>query len=1170
MSEALKSIATRPPECEDGNPEVSWQVVATQRSSMPPPPVLDRTETLAPRPSARTELAKDLANDSTDAAPVRISDSVRAIAPADDPDRYEQIGEHARGGLGRVVRAVDKRLGRTVAVKELLRHDASNEARFLREAMITARLEHPGIVPVHEAGRWPNGDPYYVMKLVEGRTLKELIDERKTLRERLALLPHVIAIADAVGYAHSEGVIHRDLKPSNVIVGEFGETIVVDWGLARDRKRNLPEPLDAQVIYAVGGSGASTVSGKVVGTPAYMSPEQARGELVDERADVYAIGTVLYELLAGLPPHHDETPQATLDRVIAGPPRPLTELVPHVPGELATIVAKAMARRPDDRYANASLLAEDLRRFNCGKLVSAHSYTAWSLLRKKLAQHRGVVAVAVASVVALGAVGVGSFRRVVAERNIARSERARAFESQAQSEKRQRELVLLQAATSLRKDPTAALAWLKDYEPTDGDRAQVGALIDEALAAGVARHVFRTGDWVWDAVFTPDGKTVVARVRDGSIRAYDVPTGDELVLGRTRSTPEELEMSPDGRFVVVSDLVGEVTVWPLDGGRPRVLVQGGPPSSKLASQIRLSADGARVLVLREGAPPTVYPVEGGAPAAIGAAAARRITVADRDWTRQLTVESFTEVVALEGAARRTLAKTSKPIRQYKMSPRGDTVLIHDGEAIWLVPFAGGPLRKLAPLDAELQQAVWSPDERTIAIGAKGGEVHDIKLVDVATGAVSELRGHTDANYTLQWSRDGRRLLSASDDATARVWTVADGRSIVLRGHDDDVVRARFSFNESLVLTASLDGSIRVWRIDQPGSRVLVAGDRIESLRLGGDRALVRTSKEVAWWNVASGHRVPLFSWGAERGVGFALPSRDGEHLLVVNTDGAGEVRHRGRPTTALLGQRAPILVGEFSRDGAALFTSSKDGALRRWDVATGQGTLLFQGASPVRQLAVAAAGRVAFEHEGAMHMIERDGTDRVLGKGAQWAAWTEFEEVKDRLVLRRYDQSFAIVDGDRLIELPAELHSAGRIAVSPDGTRIAAALGDRTARVWEAATGRVLDVLRGHSDLVKDVAFSPDGQRLASSSYDNTVRLWQLGTGRSRVLRGHSASVDQVEWARPEQLVTGSVDGTLRVWDVPSLAPPTAAELDDRLARATTAKIDIDRPTTGAPRPRGI
>ena len=177
------------------------------------PPMPDHTETLAPRAGCSTTAPASI--DSPAGAP-RATTDVGDLA-ADDPDRYEQVHEHARGGLGRVVRAVDRRLGRTVAVKELLRHDASNEARFLREAMITARLEHPGIVPVHEAGRWPNGDPYYVMKLVEGRTLKELITEAASLRERLALLPHVIAVADAVGYAHSQGVIHRDLKPSNVI-----------------------------------------------------------------------------------------------------------------------------------------------------------------------------------------------------------------------------------------------------------------------------------------------------------------------------------------------------------------------------------------------------------------------------------------------------------------------------------------------------------------------------------------------------------------------------------------------------------------------------------------------------------------------------------------------------------------------------------------------------------------------------------------------------------------------------------------------------------------------------------------------------------------------------------------------------------------------------------------
>src|SRR3954469_9441912 len=151
-----------------------------------------------------------------------------------NPDRYHIMGEHGRGGLGRVSRAHDRELGRDVAVKELISRNPVDEIRFLREALITARLEHPGIVPVHEAGRWPDGTPFYAMKLVAGQPLRALLAERVTVAERIQLLHHVIAVADAIAYAHDRNIIHRDLKPANVIVGDFGETVVIDWGLAKD------------------------------------------------------------------------------------------------------------------------------------------------------------------------------------------------------------------------------------------------------------------------------------------------------------------------------------------------------------------------------------------------------------------------------------------------------------------------------------------------------------------------------------------------------------------------------------------------------------------------------------------------------------------------------------------------------------------------------------------------------------------------------------------------------------------------------------------------------------------------------------------------------------------------------------------------------------------------
>ena len=172
------------------------------------------------------------ATETADATPRAAGDAIR-LSPI-DPERYHVVREFARGGLGRILAARDLRIGRVVAIKELLRDSEAAYARFVREALITARLQHPAIVPVYEVGRWPAGEPFYAMKLVSGRSLHDVILATPALDERLALLPNVIAVADAIAYAHSQGIIHRDLKPANVLVGEFGETVVIDWGLAKD------------------------------------------------------------------------------------------------------------------------------------------------------------------------------------------------------------------------------------------------------------------------------------------------------------------------------------------------------------------------------------------------------------------------------------------------------------------------------------------------------------------------------------------------------------------------------------------------------------------------------------------------------------------------------------------------------------------------------------------------------------------------------------------------------------------------------------------------------------------------------------------------------------------------------------------------------------------------
>ena len=219
--------------------------------------------------------------------------STSAFEPPDD--RFETRSELGRGGMGRVDEAFDRALGRPVAIKHMLSPSGTELARFEREVRITARLEHPGIVPIHDAGRSADGTPYYVMRRVDGRPLSEVARD-KSLDERLALVPNVLAACDAVAFAHARGVIHRDIKPTNILIGPFGETLMIDWGLAREISGDtladtpsLPSQPDL------------TRAGTVAGTPGFMSPEQARGEGVDARADVFALGVTLFYVLAGRP-----------------------------------------------------------------------------------------------------------------------------------------------------------------------------------------------------------------------------------------------------------------------------------------------------------------------------------------------------------------------------------------------------------------------------------------------------------------------------------------------------------------------------------------------------------------------------------------------------------------------------------------------------------------------------------------------------------------------------------------------------------------------------------------------------------------------------------------------------------------------------------------------------
>ncbi|HEY1553713.1 MAG TPA: serine/threonine-protein kinase [Kofleriaceae bacterium] len=395
-------------------------------------------QTITPQPSklaSGTGTRDDTrGDDATVAAPLSKS-PVEAAADDAPPlhevpaSLYRTEREIARGGMGRITAAEDRRLGRPVALKELIDPAGEQTQRFEREARITARLQHPGIVPVYEAGRWETGEPFFAMKLVSGKPLDQVIDDALKLSDRLALLPRLAAACDAIAYAHSQRIIHRDLKPSNVLIGEYGETVVIDWGLAKDLdtadspasatqtrgpRAFVERPSHREITSQ---SSTLTVAGAVMGTPAYMPPEQARGEPVDQRADVFALGAMLYHLLAGKPPYAARTATDVLASAALGKFVPLAQRVKKVPLELHAIVERAMAPNPIDRYPNAGELAEEVRRFLTGRLVDAHRYTALQRVGRFVKRHRAAVtisAIAIAGFVIGGSMAIG---RIVAARD---------------------------------------------------------------------------------------------------------------------------------------------------------------------------------------------------------------------------------------------------------------------------------------------------------------------------------------------------------------------------------------------------------------------------------------------------------------------------------------------------------------------------------------------------------------------------------------------------------------------------------------------------------------------------------------------------------------------------------------------------------------------------------
>ncbi|MGO9469647.1 MAG: tetratricopeptide repeat protein [Isosphaeraceae bacterium] len=351
--------------------------------------------------------------------------------------RFRILRPHAKGGLGEVFVARDTELNRDVALKEIQEQfadDARYRARFEFEAEITGGLEHPSIVPVYGLGHTSDGRPFYAMRFIRGDSLKEAIrrfhdaekdrrrDPSQSALELRKLLGRFIDVCEAVAYAHSRGVLHRDLKPGNIMLGRYGETLVVDWGLAKalDKpEKPASEPILEPPLRPVSGSAVEpSLAGAAIGTPAYMSPEQAAGRLdqLGPRSDVYCLGATLYHLLTGRAPCEGEEVGVLLQKVLAGEiPRPRT-LNPRIAPALEAICLEAMALLPENRYPSVEALQADLDRWLADEPVEAWREPLWFRTRRWMRRHRTLVT-STAAVLIFGVVGLAGFATILAEKN---------------------------------------------------------------------------------------------------------------------------------------------------------------------------------------------------------------------------------------------------------------------------------------------------------------------------------------------------------------------------------------------------------------------------------------------------------------------------------------------------------------------------------------------------------------------------------------------------------------------------------------------------------------------------------------------------------------------------------------------------------------------------------
>jgi WD40 repeat protein/tetratricopeptide (TPR) repeat protein len=955
-------------------------------------------------------------------------------------NHYRIEREVGRGGMGVVYEATHLPLDKRVALKVLPvlpGEGAGQLERFLREAKTAAGLHHTNIVPVFDIGQ-ANGTPYFAMQLIDGRGLDKVLQQWQAqppadLFRRVAQLG--IQAADALAYAHQRGVIHRDIKPSNLLLDRQSVLWVTDFGLAR-RVSDV----------------ALTQAGALVGTPRYMSPEQAEAAKrpVDHRTDVYSLGATLYELLTRRPPFDGPTPVDVLLQVIERDPVPPRKLDRSIPRDLETVILKAMAKRPDDRYPTAQALADDLRRFLAGEPVQARRIGPAGRLAR-WARRNPVVAGLLLAVLltTTGGMGVASWFAWQADQSARdahtsanQAEEARTLAEARAEESRQR-LVRQYVASGVRLADEGrllgALPWLVEALALDaGDaereqmhRSRLGALLRRAPRL---EHVWGEPALLFLTEFSPDGRRVVTAgsAADGSaglVNVWDAATGEAVLPPLRHEAPADrprrgalvtrVAFSPDGRRLA-SVSGDDLAVWDLESGRRLA-------SARVAgdvSGLHFSPDGRRVLTA---------------------------------WDRSISRDVYANEARVWDAA------TGQPV----------TPVLEHGSGY---SYYGG-------------DSAFSPDGRHVAVAVAG-----VKVWDAATGRLVLFIDPPMGVSSAEYNPDGQWLLTGGHDGTARLWDARTGQQAgeALK-HDGPVSRARFSPDGRRVLSVAR-GAVHLW--DVAGRRPLRTmrpphgSVHTAAFRSDGLVILAECDDDtVRLWDTDGGQAAPTLplAWPGQ-----ARLSRDGRHVLTLGGDHGAQLwnvslgespqpldetsRYVQMPRGAWL--REPDYQG-LSPDGRRLIVAAK-GTVRVWDAVTGE---------PL-------AGPAGYRGRASRATLSRDGRLVALDCWGERGKPDESEETVQVLDLAtgRPLQAPLPLNGRRLSDLDAEHLRAAVVGPDPD------AEGNTRVEVWDLAGGRAPGPARSIPGVVT-AEFSRDGRFLITLADDHphddlgiptegTARVW--------------------------------------------------------------------------------